>query len=172
MIKTALAKLLTIKAAAVLAATAAGGVALAASTGALPNPLTDHPSASASAAADAAKPAGQASPNDPHGSPSPSMVGLCHAYTAGAGSSSGKNLDSPAFQVLITTAGGKDKVDSYCATVLAGASNHSSAKPESSKASDHATARPTSEPIGLPTSLPTEHASTHPTGAPSTHPTH
>ncbi len=172
MIKTALAKLITVKAAAVLAATAAGGVALAASTGALPNPLTDHPSVSASASAGAdalGKPTVDPSHKGPQGSPSPSLVGLCHAYMAGAGSTNGKALESPAFQALITTAGGKDKVDGYCTSVLAAAPGHSeSAKPESSKASDHATARPTS----MPTSLPTEHPTMHPTGAPSTHPTH
>ncbi len=172
MIKTALAKLLTLKAAAVLAATAAGGVALAASTGTLPNPLSSTPSVSASAGAEAAatgKPTADPSHKGPQGSPSPSMVGLCHAFTAGAGSSSGKNLDSPAFQALITTAGGKDKVDAYCTNLLSTVKGgDASAKPESSKAGEHATAKPTS----LPTSAPTEHSTEHPTSAPTTHPTH
>jgi hypothetical protein len=52
-------------------------------------------------------------------SPSPSLEGLCHAYTSGSDRDKGKSLDNPAFGYLITTAGGRDKVDSYCATLLA-----------------------------------------------------
>lgn len=50
-------------------------------------------------------------------SPSPSLVGLCHAYTAGAGSEHGKALDNPAFSALITAAGGRTGVDAYCAAL-------------------------------------------------------
>ncbi|MEV6873572.1 hypothetical protein [Amycolatopsis sp. NPDC051128] len=136
MIKTMLAKLLTAKlavAAAAAAAVAAGGVATVAATGNLPGSPDEHATSTPATTASAksgdpataatgtshgkAKDSGAA----PSGSPSPSLVGLCHAYTAGAGSDHGKALESPAFTVLITTAGGKDKVDAYCVKVLADA---------------------------------------------------
>jgi len=121
-IKIALLKLLTVKAAAVAAvAVGAGGVALAASTGTLPGSLGSGHANQAAPAASHAKPRPSAPDRDPGGnaSPSPSLVGLCRAYTAGAGSEHGKALDNPAFGALIAAAGGRDKVDGYCAGVLA-----------------------------------------------------
>jgi hypothetical protein len=53
--------------------------------------------------------------------PDPSLVGLCHAYTAGAGADHGKASQSPAFRALIDTAGGADRVPGYCARLLAAA---------------------------------------------------
>lgn len=50
--------------------------------------------------------------------PSPSLTGLCRAYTAHAGRGPGKSLSSPAFAALITAAGGADNVPAYCATIL------------------------------------------------------
>ncbi len=124
MLKSTLAKILTLKAAAVLAVTAAGGVALAASTGTLPDLLDHSPSSSASAAHATGKPSAKPAdkgtgPGGASGSPSPNLDGLCHAYLAGAGADHGKALEDPAFTVLITTAGGKDKVDAYCSAVVA-----------------------------------------------------
>ncbi|MEV6878395.1 hypothetical protein [Amycolatopsis sp. NPDC051128] len=157
MIKTMLAKLLTAKlavAAAAAAAVTAGGVAAVAATGNLSGSSDSH-SASSSApttasakssvsTTEAAEPShGDAKSNGagPSGSPSPSLVGLCHAYTAGAGSDHGKALESPAFTVLITTAGGKDKVDAYCVKTLADADHPSkgAAPSPASAANDHAT---------------------------------
>src|SRR6185312_16369620 len=70
--------------------------------------------------------------------PSPSLVGLCHAYTAGNKSEHGKALDNPAFTILITTAGGKDKVDGYCQALLASsASGTDTAPPGKSGANGH-----------------------------------
>jgi hypothetical protein len=163
MIKSALLKLLTVKAAAVAAVVAGtGGVALAASTGVIPNPLNNHPvpAASASRAHPGDRPNASERPGGP-ASPSPSLVGLCHAYTAGAGSDHGKALDSPAFQALLTAAGGKANVDAFCTSLLATArpSENPSARPG---ATEHPTGRPTEHPTGRPT----EHA----TGQPSTHP--
>jgi hypothetical protein len=159
MIKTWLAKMLTVKAAALLAVTAAGGVALAATTGALPTPLTDRPSvtdvphSSTRPSTPASHPAG-----GPSTLPSPSLVGLCHAYTAGAGSDHGKALDSPAFTALITAAGGRDKVAAFCAATLASAPGRPTDGP--SPKSSH--------PAGPPSGQP--NASGHPTGAPTSHP--
>jgi hypothetical protein len=150
------AKLLTLKAAAVaVAAVSAGGVALAASTNVLPNPFTNNP--------------GHSTPAPSHGSgpdatPSPSLIGLCTAYLAGAGSDHGKALESPAFTALITAAGGKDQVDAYCAGrgVTAPGSTHSTPEP-----SEHPTGQPSSHPG--PSEHPTGEPS-HPTGEPTTHP--
>ncbi|SMD27496.1 hypothetical protein [Kibdelosporangium aridum] len=85
------------------------------------------------------------------GSPSPSVVGLCQAYTAGTGADPGKALDNPAFTVLITTAGGTDKVPAYCTDLLGNQPGQSSA----------------AHPTGQPTTLPTAPGAARPTGKPS-----
>jgi hypothetical protein len=149
-------KLLTVKVLiAACATTAAGGVALAAGTGNLPNPLDKHGSGGSSrmgTAPDSEKSKsshgtgrdddgkgkdGKDGDNDGNGNgngngngkpgngsdashaPSPSLVGLCHAYSSGNKADHGKALDNPAFTVLITTAGGRDKVDAFCTALLA-----------------------------------------------------
>jgi hypothetical protein len=153
MIKSTLvAKLLTLKAAAVaLAAVSAGGVALAASTGVLPNPLNqapENPGHSVSA------------PAHSNATPSPSLVGLCTAYLAGAGKDHGKALENPAFGALITAAGGAENVDSYCADlgVTEPGADRGSGDP-----TDPSTGKPSDVgPSQLPTSPPS-----HPTGPPS-----
>ena len=172
MIKTAVVKLLTVKAIAVgVLLVGTGGVALAASTGALPNPLGNHPTPAASAGQSGSNHGSAASPH-PTGSadPSPSLVGLCHAYTAGAGSAQGKALDNPAFHALLVAAGGKDNVDSYCKNLLA-TTAHASGSP-----SEHLSGRPSTHPTGRPSSHPTGdpsgHPSGHPTAAPSPKPSH
>lgn len=140
MIKTAVMKLLTVKAAAVIALTAAGGVAVAATTGTLPTTLTgsEHNASGLSAAAShrADEPSTRPSadqgkghdgdqdgkgPGGANGSPSPSLVGLCHAVSAGNKDEHGKALENPAFTALITAAGGKAKVDAFCVKLLAAA---------------------------------------------------
>ena len=167
MIKSAVLKLLTLKAAAVAAVVVGtGGVALAASTGALPNPLNNHPTpaASASRAHPGDRPDASDQPGSP-ASPSPSLVGLCHTYTAGAGSDHGKALDSPAFQALLTAAGGKADVDTFCTHLLASAQPDPSGHP-GVKPSDQPPTHPTDHPTDHPTGRPSE----HPTDAPTTHP--
>ena len=189
MIKSTLAKVLTVKVAAIAAAfCAAGGVATAAVTGHLATPSSTSPvpatASSHPAGASGSHPgtsASRGSSSGHHGSPSPSLVGLCHAYLAGAGSDHGKALDNPAFTVLITTAGGKSQVDGYCTALL---KEHSSAtgSPEPTTApgrstpdhpgnTDHPTGAPVTHPTGAPETHPTGAPETHPTGAPSTHPT-
>jgi hypothetical protein len=155
MLQTALAKFLTLKvaAAAVVTVAATGGVALAATNGALPDALSNHsPTAKPSAhstADDSAKPSASTGAK---GSPSPSLVGLCRAYQAGAGDNPGKALENPAFTALITAAGDKDKVTAYCGSLLA------------AQKSAHPT--PKNGPGGAPTTHPTGKADSHPTGAP------
>jgi hypothetical protein len=123
-------------------AVASGGVALAASQGAVHVPFTGHdnrsdhaPAAPASTnpglsrtasagstetSSDSASPAASpvGSPSHPVASPSPSLVGLCHAYLAGA-THDGKT--NPAFTALTNAAGGADNVQTYCVTLLADA---------------------------------------------------
>lgn len=128
MLKSALAKVLTVKAAIIVAALGASGVALAAGTGALPTPWSDTPATppatSRAANPDAppsATPTGRPSdagkPADAGATPDPSVTGLCAAYTAQVGENPGKALESPAFEALVTAAGGKDNVPAYCDTL-------------------------------------------------------
>lgn len=156
MVKTALAKLLTLKvaAAATVAVGAAGGAALAANGGTLPGvSRAERPVAQASAAANA----DPADNTRGKASPSPSLVGLCRAFHAGAGSNPGKALENPAFGALIAAAGDKDKVEGFCETVLAAkASAAPDGGPEAlpSAAADEATNHPTAPPAGRPTVRP------------------
>ena len=97
--------------------------------------------------------------NSDDASPSPSVVGLCHAYAAGAGADHGKALENPAFTVLITAAGGKDQVSAYCSDLLAKQSGEAA------------------HPMGNPSTRPNGPGEEHPTGKsngtpPSTHPSH
>jgi hypothetical protein len=78
--------------------------------------LAEHPSGADQS--DATHPA-------PHGTPSPNLNGLCHAWLAGAGAEHGKARSNPAFSVLVSTAGGSDAVAGYC-TELLGSSTHPS----------------------------------------------
>ncbi|WP_131745592.1 hypothetical protein, partial [Frankia sp. Cppng1_Ct_nod] len=141
MIKIGLAKLVTVKVAAVaVAATTVGGVAVAASTGVLPSPGASDSSVQLTTSASAHATAPSVHSPNARASVSASLVGLCHAYTAGAGDNPGKALDAPSFTVLITAAGGKDKVTAYCTAVL----NADLAAADSA----HPTGTPTTEPHG------------------------
>lgn len=128
MLKSALAKVLTVKAAIIVAALGASGVALAAGTGALPTPWSGTPASppatSRAATPDAppsvtptGRPSGAGKPADAGATPDPSVTGLCAAYTAQVGEDPGKALESPAFEALITAAGGEDNVSAYCDTL-------------------------------------------------------
>lgn len=163
MLETALAKLLTLKvaAAAAVAVTATGGVALAASAGVLPNPMSDGGAPAAKPSAHATgKPSTAGAKKAGDAAPSPSMVGLCRAYTAGAGDNPGKALENPAFQALITSAGSKDEVAGYCDDVLAA---HEAARTSPGSA-------PTARPSKAPATRPSAKPDSHPTGAPATKP--
>ena len=72
----------------------------------------------------------------PHGTPSPDLTGLCHAWLAGAGSEHGKARTNPAFTVLVTTAGGVDAVDNFCVEMLGTSSNPSSDDSEAPEPSE------------------------------------
>jgi len=114
----------TIKVAAVVAATvAAGGVALASSTGLLPNPfqgpgVTGSPSGSASPADGSHTPATTPTPGT-HTPPAEALPGLCHAYQAKPPAERGKALQEKPFEDLVRAAGGPEHVDAFCDRVLA-----------------------------------------------------
>jgi hypothetical protein len=165
-IKATVLRLLTVKAAiAALATTAAGGVAFAASTGTLHNPLGGHASGVAPGVTASQPVAKHAKPSEGTGdrgadgqgrnggpaashAPSPSLVRLCHAYDEGNKAEHGKALDNPAFTVLITAAGGRDRVDAYCSALLASESGPTpTGRPENTEpGNDHAPGKPTSRP--------------------------
>jgi hypothetical protein len=185
MLKSRGAKLLTAKvAAAVGAVFVVGGVATAAVTGALPLPAggsTPAPSASHPAPPAAVPPAttwqreesGPGHPPSP--SPSPSLVGLCHAYRAGDKAEHGKALESPAFTALVTAAGDKSKVDGYCeGLVEASPPSHATGSPAApptagrpDKGKDHPTGPPGTHPPGPPAAHPPGPPATHPPGRPT-----
>jgi hypothetical protein len=129
--------------AAALAAAATGGVALAAaahtqtepahhalpastsvaapSHDGTPTPRATKPAVppppSHAAAASAAPTAPGGAGSHPSASPSPSLHGLCIAYLANE-ITGGKRMDNPAFGALVAAAGGKDKVTTYCLTLI------------------------------------------------------
>jgi hypothetical protein len=75
------------------------------------------PPPSHAAAASAAPPAPGGAGSHPSASPSRSLRGLCIAYFANE-ITGGKRMDNPAFGALVTAAGGKDKITTYCLTLL------------------------------------------------------
>ncbi|MGS2617210.1 hypothetical protein ACVCAH_22190 [Micromonospora sp. LZ34] len=113
-----------------IALAATGGVAVAAATGTLPNPLRAPAPASTPPAplptasgSPAGGPGASSAPSpgvgDDRPSPSASVVGLCRAYRAEATDNPGRALDNPVFGPLVGAAGGKDRVDGYCDRALA-----------------------------------------------------
>jgi hypothetical protein len=111
---------------------AGGGIAFAASQGAVHVPFSGHdsrPSDAPSATAtvnpgitrthQTPQPADDATDESPSESlsatPSPSLEGLCVAYQAGA---MDKAATNPAFTALQSAAGGADAVGAYCATLI------------------------------------------------------
>lgn len=118
-------RLLTLKTVIAVVGLSGGSVALASATGHLPAQLGGHPTAASSASSSASASTDARDGHRHPATPSPAMRGLCHAYTAGAGSNPGKAMDNLAFGELISAAGGKEKVTSYCASVLTAAPGHS-----------------------------------------------
>jgi hypothetical protein len=168
--KAALAKWVSVKvaAAAIGVALAGGGVALAASTGTEPTAaLGKRDGANHGPAHPTGKPSTAPSKRDqPGAAPSPSLVGLCRAYAAGAGDNPGKALDNPAFSVLITAAGGKEKIAEFCAPALrdepAAAPDAKPSKTPAAKPDNPAATRPT------PKAKPSQHGKPRPSRVPAT----
>jgi hypothetical protein len=140
-LRSTLARVLTVKAAVILAAAAGTtGVVLVSTTGVLNHgggPAEHRPADHSPAVHSTAHSPtgthnnGNNSNNDgdnnrdnaggeSSSAPNPSMLGLCNAYEAHESDNPGKALDSPAFAALVTAAGGKDQVDEYCDAIAAG----------------------------------------------------
>ena len=189
MLKSVAGRLLALKVLAVTAgAAAAGGVAYAATTGDLPTghgksalhanadssaaPASDDDSSSAAgsstgASAPDSSSAADSSAPDSSAAPSPSLVGLCHAWQAHPQNDL-KLSTNPAYSVLVQAAGGTDAVNGYCVTLLASAHPTHPARPTQAKnPTDGATpsvpvstpAHPTGKPSGIPS-----HAHSRPSG--------
>jgi hypothetical protein len=158
MLMSAVAKLLTVKAAATVAAVAivGGGVALAANSGALPLGLgTGNAPAQAAAGTPGPTPTPHGRGQRPDDVPAPSLVGLCRAYDAAVADNPGHALDNPAFGALIAAAHGRDNVQDYCTDLL-----EDQPRPdEAGRPDDAPGVRPTP---GSPSS--------HPTGPPPANP--
>ncbi len=136
MIRRSLAAAVTAKTVAVAAvvATATGGVAFAA--GILPSGSPSRP------------PSHSATPDSGASSqaPRPNVRGLCTAFAAGAFDGPGNSDESPAFQALVTAAGGVDQVSSFCAALLPSA-DPSSPSGAPSEDSAHPGGKPTAHPV-------------------------
>lgn len=148
-------RLLTLKTVIAVVVLSGGGVALASATGNLPARLGGHPAAASSASSPASASTGARDGHRRPAAPSPAVRGLCHAYTAGAGSNPGKALDNLAFGSLISAAGGKEKVTSYCASVLTAAPGHSAGHGAGNGKGNQ-------EASGKPAAHPTPASGTHP----------
>jgi len=172
-VKTALLRMLTVKAALVAVAAAGGGLALAAGTGVVDNPFDDALSPGSSARSAAHSPARYLPSRPPGGDPRPtrsategdnsapgiqaqSLLGLCRAYRAGDKAERGKALESSAFSGLIAAAGGRDEVDQFCDAQLAGPPNASPTADSAPPGKSHRTGPP-NNPGGHPTGKPTSH---------------
>jgi hypothetical protein len=159
-----LTKLFTVKVAAFAAAAATCGIALAATSGALPDPLKDEPAVNVSNGARTERPSGLSPHTTRTVLPSAALSGLCDAYEADADHR--RSLADPAFTALVTAAGGVDKVDDYCKALLAAPSYGA----DDPRAASSATG--TQHPTAPPTEPPNGPSTRHPTGPPASHPAH
>jgi hypothetical protein len=198
LLSTALAKVASVKVAVAVIALSGGGIALAAGSGHLPGVSgSDHrptaqpdanattgqhptkapasaaptnPTSSAGSAAPGASGSGSSTSAAPNGSLSPNLRGLCTAFTARAGNEPGKALNNPAFTVLITVAGGKDRVPTYCASLLAEGHQKPSTHPSGDDSSHGASPTHPNGTHGPPSTHPagTQHTPSHPSPTPPT----
>ncbi|WDZ87785.1 hypothetical protein [Micromonospora cathayae] len=169
-----LARLTVRTAVAAVALTATGGVALAAVQGVLPGPLrppvpvpTDGPTATSTHG-----PTGPGD-RDPQGTPptggvdgwtpAPALTELCRTYRTAGPDERDRVLRSPAGRRLVAGAGGRERVDGYCAAVEREASAPP-AVPGGTPTTDHGdpTGTPGPRPSGRPDHPP------HPSVAPPT----
>ncbi|MGH3745712.1 MAG: hypothetical protein ACRDTP_12700, partial [Mycobacteriales bacterium] len=157
-----------------------GGLALAATTGALPD-QSGHPHPAVTPSSMGNHGAGGAGSKNNHpaigadsssatasasATPSPSLVGLCRAFQAGATSNPGEAVNNPAFTALVTAAGGVEGLDAYCTALVGAPGTHPTGAP-----STHPAARPSTHPSGPPSTHPSGPPTSHPTGRPTSHAT-
>lgn len=146
-----------------------GGVALAASAGALPNELQTIAHETVGAPESKQQKAQERQAKEVQAAAVP---GQCRAYAAGSKDEHGKARESRAFERLVVAAGGADKVEAFCAPHLRDEAKPTpSAKPEDA-GKPETTGKPEGkgkpEHAGKPTSGPSVN---HPSGKPSTLPT-
>jgi hypothetical protein len=152
---------------------AGGGIALAASQGALDVPFSGHDNRSDKAPAAPATtnpgltraatvvPGTSDTPeptatHTPSATPSPSLSGLCHAFQAGAAD---VNHSNPAFGALTAAAGGEANVATYCTGLIGPATVHTHpAKPTQAASPTHP-AKPTQAATPAHRAMPTQAAS-------------
>ncbi|WP_310529271.1 hypothetical protein [Nocardioides sp.] len=96
--------------------------------------------------------------------PSPSLKGMCNAFSAHDKSLHGKALDSTAFTALATAAGGRENIATYCVTLV----GEPKVKP-ATPAKPTPTNKPTT--TGQPTAKPTPTNKPTTTGKPTAKPT-
>lgn len=128
-LRSALTRLLTVKAVLALALVGSTGVVLAARGGAVPVPWSDKPAEppavtrSHAPVTTTTRPSDTGRPGDQGNAPAPSelpgLAGLCQAYLAQVNQSPGKATDNPAFTALVTAAGGAENVPEFCADLAA-----------------------------------------------------
>jgi hypothetical protein len=176
MIKSTVAKLLTVKIAALCAGVAGvGGVAFAATNGTIPSPL--HHGAPSSSASPrhhpTGKPSTEPSARPSHSGPPPGIVWLCHDYIGRDSDHRGKALDDPKFKDLVSKAGQKDRdhADKFCDKLLHDwpsalpsglPSVHPSDRPEPAKPSGKQGGGSEAQPSELPNIRPSGFPSPHP----------
>jgi hypothetical protein len=115
-LKVRVAKLLTVKMVALAAAVlSVGGVAVAASAGALPGPLGHGPASADQPAPQQLAP--KARPGRPASSPA-ALVARCHDYLGRGADDRRRALDGTDFHELVVVAGGKEHVENYCGALL------------------------------------------------------
>lgn len=172
MIKTALAKVLTVKIAAVCAGVlGVGGVAVAATSGAVPGPLHFGGPSPSDSPRPKPKPTGTPSPRPSHTAAPPGLVWLCHDYIGKDRDHRRSALDERRFHELTDRVGGKDrdKADRFCDDLLR---RWPSAEPKdrpSGTPSSRSTSRPDSDGPGEgsddgPEAKPAKSPSAHPGG--------
>ena len=192
-----IARLLT---AGAVAVAATGGIALAATTGTLPDPLRHpHPGATPASTAhhptharsgsaqpaDSDEPSTAPNPTTPSGirsgttgsktaTPAPSLVGLCRAFQSHAASNPGHALDNPAFSALVADAGGPSRVNAFCIALIGTPTNRHPSGPAPSDSGGHPSAHPgaptSRHPSGPHPGRPAGAAPSHLTGPKSGHP--
>ncbi|GLY21548.1 hypothetical protein [Micromonospora sp. NBRC 101691] len=173
----ALARLLPAKTIAALAVAATGGMALATVQGAVPNPLrpeppatttpVDGPSGGVPERVRTAPTHGPPTHGPPGGGPrSPELVPACRSWRDARAVDPDRALRDPAFASLLRAAGGRDRVDAWCDTVLGGGRTPG---PSTGAPGDAPTTGPGGPPPAPPTgrpAVPSVHPA-RPTGPPT-----
>jgi hypothetical protein len=153
------ARFVTVKVAAVGLAIATAGVALAAGTGVLPNPLNTRippPAPTGAPGTSAVVTAGvPGHPTTANASGAANLFGLCTAYLAHVAAHPDTPWPNPALATLTQAAAGADRVTAFCTALVEAAKSGPTKGPGNSTA--HPTGPPSPHPTGDPGHGPTSH---------------